>query len=269
MIYAKALWSKPERWRWPHSEEVWSASILSMIRHHGRCDIFTDKKGRSWLCDLQIPGLKPEWISLLLDDLHGQDPWIWHLGKLYLNSRMREHFIQTDGDVILGKKLPNRILHSEMCAERLYHLMPAKWFERCKVAPNWREDYEKGRTVSFNCGLFGGTNIDAIRRIAGAGMDFALKNLATLKAHAPRDFACICAEEWAIAREADGYEVSCLTVMGDDGGKYLRAFGERGAYWHLCGPSKTKPTNIARVHEIVENLAPGHLRRCQEVARGF
>lgn len=268
-MLCKALWSRPTRWRWPHSEEVWAASILSTIRHHGELRIFTDEIGARWLRELRIPGLRQEWVSRLLDDIRQCDPWAWHLGKLYLNRSMNGPFIQTDGDVILGRKLPNRLFNAEVCAERLYHMLPSKWFERVKSPPHWSAAYRDGRSLSFNCGLFGGTNLDAIKRIASAGMDFAMKNSHAAKAFAPQDMFCISCEEWAIAREFDAYEVQCLTVMDPEGTKHMRQVGEGWAYWHLAGNSKRKPEKIEKVRALLDEWAPGQIRRCQEVARGF
>ena len=93
MRIVKALWTHPQRWRAPGSEEIWSASILSTLKHHGNCTVFTDRLGKKWLTDLRIPGFGPENISLLLDDLANHDPWVWHLGKLYLNINQEKPFI--------------------------------------------------------------------------------------------------------------------------------------------------------------------------------
>lgn len=274
MLQIKCLWTKPTRWRVDGSEELWSLSILSVLRFHGKCTVFTDDRGKEWLKALRIPGFHESSISLLLNDLRAHDPWVWHLGKLYTNINQDKPFIQTDGDVVLGKPLPNRILGAEVCAERLYLQTPGPWFGRCQAPANWMDDWKNDNGLSFNCGLFGGNNVKAIKAIHSAGIDFVLKNLATLKRFAPRDGAAVCCEEWAIAREFDGYEVSTLTTMNEMT-PHLRSVGgtmgksKPWAYWHLSGPSKWDEVNKARVRRVLSEWAPGHAEHCRLIAKGF
>lgn len=270
----KGLWTRPTRWRAEGSEELWSLSILSALRFHGNCTVFTDELGKRWLTELRIPGFGAQNISLLLNDLVHHDPWVWHLGKLYVNINQDKPFIQTDGDVILGKPLPSRILGAEVCAERLYLNIPGPWFGKCQAPARWVEDWKAGNGLSFNCGLFGGHNVKAIKGIHSAGIDFALKNLPMMKLHAQRDAAAVICEEWAIAREFDGYEVQTLTTMGEMTPHLQSVGGTMGktkpwAYWHLSGPSKWAEKNKAKVRRVLDEWAPGQVLRCQEVAKRF
>lgn len=272
MNHIKALWTKPTRWRHKGSEEVWCASILSMLQHHGKCRVFTDKRGSEWLAALKIPGFSAVHVSRLLDDLDSTPAHLWNLGKLYTNLSQTEPTIQTDGDVILGRALPCRIFNAEVCTERLYHSLPPSWFAKCSAPANWREDFTAGNGLSFNCGLFGGQNTKAVTRIARTGFDFALANMEILKGR-EESYAEIVIEEWAIAREFDGWEVSFLSVTNEAGSgtKHIRSVPSAPgwAYWHVCGPSKTEEIYLEKIRALLDSYSPGLSKRCRDVAAQF
>lgn len=239
MRMIKSLWTKPGGWNHPGAADLWRLSVHRLVEHHGHCDIYPDALGAAWLHGLRLPsGVR---IVRALDGI-SIDPHLWSAGKLATYAMQQEPFIHTDADVIIGCSFARRILAAEVCAERVYQFLPGSWMAAAKAPAHWRRDWRAGNGTSFNCGMFGGRDIAAIRRYATTALQFIQRNQAALRA-LRADHACMAAEEWAIAREFDPLEVSCYSAM--TGGGEMHAHCQ--SYWHLCGPSKRAPENLAKV----------------------
>lgn len=266
MKMLKSLWTAPKRWRHEGAEAMWALSILRVIKFYGKCTVFTDELGKMWLEAMQLPVGESLEISLLLEEIRLFDPHNWSLGKLYVNMNQHEPFIQTDGDVFIGRCFPRRMHEASVCTEKLYGRVPDAWFEKLKQVPShWREAYDKKDGTSFNCGTFGGNDIQSIRRIATAGFDFWQLN-ADRMSKAPSSDAAICCEEWAIAREYDPLEVSCLHSMDPAGSAML---AQSKSYCHLPGAAKIEEEWQSKIRQRLELECPGQLRRCIDVANSF
>lgn len=261
----RSLWTAPTRWRWQGSEELASWSLLRLVKFYGSVTIHTDELGEMWIDALRLPCAGNIRTTRLLEDIRHHDPHNWSLGKLYTAMNQREPFIQTDFDVVLGRRLPERMHRASVCAERLYSKVPDEWFKKCEAPMNWRKDWSDRNGISFNCGTFGGNDTHSIRRIAAKGFDFAVRNQNTLRS-VRSDLAAIACEEWAIAREYDPIEVTCLSSMDPAGSEML---ANAKAYWHQPGPTKIEPEVQKKVRDRLEAECPGQVARCKEVASAF
>lgn len=244
MKFIRSLWTAPPGWRHSGMETLWRLSCLRIIEHHGALTIHTDSTGASWLSGLHLPSSVT--VTLALDALPHSLAHVWAIGKVACYAAEQEPFIHLDGDVILGRPLPRRVLSAEVCAEHVYHVVPGKWFERADAPPHWHGDWKRGNGTSFNCGIFGGNNLPAIHRIAQAGFSFAQRNCELLRAVKPTIQPSMVAEEWAIAREFDPLEVECLTANNEAGDYLLK---HPRAYWHQAGKSKLDPANMEKTKE--------------------
>jgi hypothetical protein len=242
MRQIKSLWTRPTGWRHPGAEDLWRLSCHRLCEHHGEVTIYTDAQGEAWLRTLKLP--ERARIVRALDSL-SVDPFFWAAGKIYTYSLQETAFIHTDADVVIGRPFARRVMEASLCAERVYHHLPGLWFEKCRAPENWQRDWRKGNGISFNCGMFGGNDIAATRRIASASLQFIRQNTQPAKA-TRADLANMAAEEWAIARETDPLEVTCYSAMGE-GGSMLHS--HCASYWHLAGKSKRDPENHAKIRE--------------------
>lgn len=265
MRQIKSLWTRPQRWRHTGAEELWSWSILRLCKFYGSITIHTDELGKLWIEALRLPVNGRMTITRMLDDLAHHDPHVWSIGKLYCNSQQTEPFIQTDGDVVIGRTFPRRMHDATVCAERLYSNVPGPWFAGCHAPDHWHRDFAGKVGTSFNCGTFGGNDVAAIRKISRAGFEFAIRNIDLLRT-VRSDLAAIACEEWAIAREYDPLEVTCLSSMDPAGSEML---ANAKAYWHQPGESKIDPETQNKVRDRLELDCPGQVSRCREVARSF
>lgn len=237
----KSLWTKPGGWNHPGAAELWRLSVHRLVEHHGQCDIYTDAHGEAWLRTLRLP--TGATIIRALDGLRF-DPHLWAAGKIFTYSIQRQPFIHTDADVVIGRPFARRILAAEVCAERVYQFLPGPWFGAAWAVKKWKTAWKAGNGTSFNCGMFGGNNVETIQHYATAALFFARQNEAALRA-VRSDHACMAVEEWAIAREFDPLEVSCYSAMA--GGGEMHAHCK--SYLHLCGSSKRAPENLAKVRD--------------------
>lgn len=270
----RSLWTAPTRWRWQGSEELAALGLHRIVKFYGEVTVHTDELGKMWLEALHLPCAGNIKITLLLEDLRNHDPYNWSLGKLYTNMNQEEPFIQTDFDVIIGRQLPERIHRAGVCAERLYSNKPKRekeedswieWFRKCDAPEHWKKDAEENNGIAFNCGMFGGNYVSSIQKISAASFEFSVRNAAKLRKIRADKGAIVC-EEWAIAREYDPWEVSCLASM-DSAGSELMAH-TRG-YCHQAGASKIEPEIMQKVRDRLEAEIPGQARRCKEVASAF
>jgi hypothetical protein len=155
---------------------------------------------------------------------------------------------------------------ASICTERLYGKVPGEWFGKLKHLPaHWREAWKDGDSVSFNCGTFGGNDISGIKRITTAGFDNAILNTEQCQRVNSADVA-IAFEEWAIAREYDPIEVTCLHSMDPAGSEMLK---RAKAYWHMPGAVKIEERVQSIIRQRLELECPGQLKRCIEVAHSF
>lgn len=259
----KSFWTKPARAFYEGLEELASWSILTALNQTGACEIFTDTHGAEWLEALRLP-LPPGSISRELDNAPG-DGYTWNEGKIYCNAIQKTPFIQTDLDVLLGRDWPRRIKGASVIAERRYSLSHT-WAEGLLMPRQWADAINRGDGRSFGCGVFGGNDLEAIGRIAFAGLSFIQTNREELKKHRA-SMGALLAEEWCVVREYDWLEVS--TLIPDTNALAGLFITPDKSYLHRQGEKKRLPLIVNNTRERLETIWPGQVQRCAEVRKAF
>jgi hypothetical protein len=184
MKIVQSLWSAPAQksggWQnhsggWPQARFFWHSWALSTglaFKHYGNVELITDAEGARWLVDK----LKLPFTSVRADVLENLDapPYLWAFGKVVAYRVQKEPFYHIDGDVFLGKKLPERYEQAEIVCQ---------CFEQAPAFLGFSQAYDESRFIierrlpwlprfwnfmsersAVNCGIFGGRNLAAIAR---------------------------------------------------------------------------------------------------------
>lgn len=187
-----SFWSRPMRaaggpdrfaggWRTPrHHLQSWVLSAMTARQSHGRIELVTDRAGERLLVDsLAIPY---DNVQVTLDSADSEAPSeLWAYGKLLAYEQQEEPFLHIDGDVYLWKKLPQKVLSHRMIAQSREAEPHTNYMHTVYVASR-RSLVKSGVTLpaswsfpdtkAYNCGVMGGTDIDAIRRYVGEAKQF-------------------------------------------------------------------------------------------------
>jgi hypothetical protein len=183
-----SLWTKPlthsRRRGWlshKHHLLSWILSFESAKRFYPETVLITDDEGARLLVDEL--GLGFTQVSTELNELDGQDPDWWALGKLYAYQAQTEPFVHIDSDVFLWQPLPDRLARADVFVQNpepfahgVFHYQPEN-VEQALAAHGWlpaewlwyrraRRDRQQGEC----CGIFGGTRIDFIRHYTGQAL---------------------------------------------------------------------------------------------------
>ncbi len=97
---------------------------------------------------------------------------IWALGKLVACALQEQPFVQFDGDVLLFKPLPKRLIRERLIAQSPD--FPHYYSSRDMRAAQDIAGFAPGGT-SYNAGLLGGSDVALVRAYAWAGLDLAQK----------------------------------------------------------------------------------------------
>ncbi|MES5134382.1 DUF6734 family protein [Prevotella amnii] len=195
MKIIQSFWSKPllksdkESYQnrlnggWPNLRYALAAtsySCLTLKKFYEDVELYTDDFGMHLFKDvLQLPYTK---FHNVLNDLD-MDELFWAYGKIVTYSLQNEPFLHIDNDIFIYNRFPDKIEEAELACQNIEWITPkttddyteALEFLRQNVptCPNIIFDTECRQAV--NMGLFGGNNIDFIRRYAHSAME-GIKN---------------------------------------------------------------------------------------------
>jgi len=225
MKIVQSLWSKPADasggWEyhgghWPHPAFFWCSWVLSTswaFKHYGQVELVTDDEGARWLIDkLKLP------FTSVKTDLQSLEvpAHLWAFGKIVAYAAQKEPFFHIDGDVYLMGRLPQKYETVDLLCQ---------FFEQYPAYPNFEYVYDKNREAiektiprlpefwrfmsersAANCGIIGGTNIDAIQKYTSDVRDLVMHpQNRPLWADAPLNPYANCVIEqqtlWCSARE--------------------------------------------------------------------
>lgn len=193
MKYVLSFWSKPSekngglkvfkcRWRNPLLHMCgWIISSVE-AKKHGHLELVTDSNGASVFADtLHLPF---DTVKTTLDSINHIDPGMWMSGKLKAYSIQSDPFIHLDSDVFLWKELPENILKSEMAAQHLenpennkdFNEVYGRYLNHLKSNNINRGMYLDDCKSAYNCGIFGGNNIDRIKEYSEAALGVVENN---------------------------------------------------------------------------------------------
>ena len=185
-----SFWTKPYReheWKTIgefRSEESflssWSLSVMYAKKHFEKVELYIDKEGWEMLEPLNLPFTK---VHVTFEDLDKYHNELWSISKIYTYLLQDEPFIHLDSDVYLWVGLPEKYQNSEILLQNnedgygFYKDMLVDYIDRFWGSSDVIDDFITKNGISkvivFNCGVFGGTNIDFIKEYARKSIDFA------------------------------------------------------------------------------------------------
>ena len=179
-----SFWSRPLRaaggptlyagsWKSPRSHlHSWVLSAMRAKESHGNITLVTDTEGARLLVDRL--GLPYDDVKVTLDAADAEaPPELWAYGKLLAYEQQDEPFLHIDADVYLWKRLPDDLLNGRVVVQSTegdseftfmdgVYLRPRARLNGLSVAKpdSWNK---VDITKAYNCGIFGGTDMEAIR----------------------------------------------------------------------------------------------------------
>ena len=169
---------------WTHPEYnlmSWALSCLSLREHYDEVELYTDSAGYHILIEvLQLPYTK---THVIFDDFQCL-PHHWALSKIKTYSLQTEPFLHIDGDIYLPRPLPERLLTAPLVAQNreigtsYYRRMMDAFLkhQNISISESLRQRWEELSISSYNMGVFGGKDLDFIRRYCIEVEDFIGQN---------------------------------------------------------------------------------------------
>lgn len=285
-----SFWSKPfleRRSFWRSDQHHWLSWILSTQlarKHFPRTALYTDDAGKEIL--VNELGLEFGEVSTCLNELAGDDPAFWCLGKILAYSVQEEPFVHLDSDVFLWNSLPDRLTAADVLAQNSEEFRVGEAFYRpeefesaVQAMGGWvpREFAEygprDGMHRAFCCGIFGGCRVDFIRHYARQARRMAGEsvNRPIWLAMPDRNPSNMLVEQYVLAACLDyhqrredspyaGVRIECL--FNDFGDAFQR--GDELGFTHLLGEAKQNSDILARLETRVRNDYPAYYERCME-----
>lgn len=241
----------------------WMLSTNQASKQFKDIVIYTDEDGYKFLSKLNLPVTSIEIIYH--DDIAPK--WLWAYGKLLSVALQTDPFIQLDFDVFLSKQLPKELLESRLVIQseedegifmsEYYHQVND--FDLCessKSITGWTSKWinDKDYRKSYNCGIFGGNDIEFIQEYAINSIEFA-KILASDK------FSQKMYQEYNILFEQYYLYQICkfrnvVPYILLDTAKDVQSQCTNLGYTHLLAASKFDPVNVAKVLNRLKNNSP-------------
>lgn len=188
---------------------LWSLSALCARQHFDRLILFADALGEVWLKDmLALPF--DEVCRLEINDVFRP---IWALGKIVAYREMasrREAFVHLDGDACLLSPLPARLLSAPVLAEMAEQWPVPSWLIDQTIFPDsWRRYLSVCRGRMWNCGVFGGNDVDRIGTWASLALRMADWNRHLWSALNGTHTSMLL-EQWSLSAEFADNEITTL-----------------------------------------------------------
>ena len=274
-------WSGPEnRYKdYPNKDMsslcLWVLSVNFAARIFDKVILFTDAKGKALLVDqMNLPFTE---VRVVLDDIVDKAfNHIWCLGKLKTYTLMDEPFIHLDHDVLLWNRLPDRILDAPVCAQSFESLVMGHWrwtwydtktLHGLPYTPEFvKKAIGKSDTVSFNAGIYGGTNLDFIHQSAQIALDtltnpvnraYFLNNDGTLMS--------VFLEQYFAANYARDQKVLVEMLLSEDE-KIAALQSQRLGYMHYWGKLK-RGEKRQEIYNLCKKHFLGMYRLCAKISK--
>ena len=187
----------------------WALSCFTLRRRYDEVVLYTDSAGKHVLIDLlHLPYTE---VNVVFDDFKCL-PHHWALAKVYTYSLQEKPFIHVDGDVYLPNGIPVEVAVSPLIAQNrevgtsYYRDM----MERVIHNPNIKlpecivKTIEEDALSSYNMGVFGGNDLEFIKRYCEEVFSFLKVNKLNDANSVNKDIECnIFFEQIILAALAD------------------------------------------------------------------
>ena len=171
---------------WPSAAyhvQSWALSCQLLRKLYSDVELYTDQAGY----DLLIKKLKFPYTKahVVLDALNHYPSQVWALSKIYTYSLQKTPFIHVDGDVFLWKAFSDRLLTPEIVVQNKEinsNYFNSSWKtleEKLAFIPKEINDHRKKESEVnvYNFGVFGGNNLEHVKKYCEAAFDFVNQNL--------------------------------------------------------------------------------------------
>lgn len=228
-------------------------SVLTALKSYGNIHLITTPKGKELLGDLPYTS-----IELYEEELPANLKDAWSLSKIYAYKQIckkNEPFLHIDYDVFLFKRLPDHfekaeilIQHMEIGKQIVEYYYLDVFFKEC-ANKYWANEKV---LVAYNMGIFGGTNIKAIKFYADETIKL-LTDKKNIDSYWTKQGMPIVACTKAVILE-QWYLVCCLNKLGVKARALLTEYEDldkqavRLGYCHIWG-DKRKP----EIQELIKN----------------
>lgn len=169
---------------WPHAEYnlmSWALSCCSLREHYDEVALYTDKQGYEVLIEkLNLPYTE---VHVVYDD-NLCLPQHWAYAKIKTYSLQTKPFLHVDGDVYISRRFSDRILNSSLVVQNkeictnYYRNMVKNMFSNTGLRfPNRiSEQIKTGFIMSYNMGIFGGSDLPFIQKYCEEAFEFLKTN---------------------------------------------------------------------------------------------
>jgi hypothetical protein len=256
----------------------WTLSVLQLRKFYDEVELFTTKAGKEVLINqLNLPYTK---VHEVLDDAD-IPPSAWALSKIITYSLQNEPFLHIDGDVFIWKPFEENLLQSPLIAQNqeydfaFYHEYIHNAQSQAKYLPDVLRKEIKKPLITYNAGIFGGNNLEFIKRYASIATDF-VRNNPTPPQEQSSEY-CMFFEQCIFSILVQDTQKSVNTFFEEvvDNELYkgmgLADFWETphlNSYIHLMGMSKKNRMMLKKMLCKIRKDYPEHyyktLRLCQE-----
>lgn len=247
-----SLWSAPQQFSADH-RIIFALSHLLASRLYPKIELVTDRAGAE-LC--RRMGMEFTQVRL---DLEGLDinPAAWAAGKMVAYSVQEEPFAHIDHDVFLFKPLPDRVEQAAAFAQNDESYFRYKEsLARTRPAHLPYVSLPPRRWHAFNTGVFGGRDLDFIRR-------YALKGISLIRDYPNFDgWAMSVYEQAWLAKYAEdmGVQVELLIKSPDTDPEAIEEEARELGYCHLMQCKQQGPC-MARVRARLQRESPALYER--------
>jgi len=158
----------------------WALSCIQLSKFYD-VELYTDQNGYDFFIDkLKLPYKK---VHVVLDDLNGFHKDFWALPKIKSYLMQENPFLHIDGDVYIWKPFPEELLKRGIISQNLeettsyYKNMWNEIFPSLNFIPAEIKNYaSNNNSHACNMGIFGGNDINFLKKYALKSFEFATKN---------------------------------------------------------------------------------------------
>lgn len=262
-------WLRPE-----YNLMSWTLSCLSLREHYDEVALYTDERGKHVLIDLlHLPYTE---VHVVYDDELCL-PQHWAYAKVKTYSLQTRPFLHVDGDVFLPKPIPEDLSVAPLIAQNreigtaYYKGMMDKVLSYSDIIlPDYiKKSLQDDSILSYNMGLFGGTDVIFIQRYCEEVFRFMEENHMNDTNYKHSEVWCNILFEQiflAVLAKKSSIQVECLMRPMKDEGYSREEFCDFPRYeekpiFHLLGGHKCVEANCEMLEMTLVRLYPQYLLR--------
>ena len=161
----------------------WMLSCHQLRKFYDRVELYTDEFGYDVLIrKLKLPYTK---VHVVLDELNDLPGGLWAMPKIKAYSMQDEPFLHVDGDVFIFEPFSQELMNAPLIAQNMevatgyYQEMWAHISPHLTYLPKQMEDFHHKRNdKAYNMGIFGGSDIDFLKKYTQLVYEFVYNNKA-------------------------------------------------------------------------------------------